>query len=88
MLSTPQNLGDILRRGLMELLVEKLGVPGVCMVQQSLLSLYSYNTNTGVLVDIGERTDILPIYDGEEASRNGQRQSYLFLSSFLRVAAL
>ena len=64
MLSTPQNLGDKLKEGLMKILVEQLHVRGVCMVQQSLLALYSYNAMSGIIVDIGERLEILPIYDG------------------------
>nr|KAG5704606.1 hypothetical protein BaRGS_031870 [Batillaria attramentaria] len=64
MLSTPQTLSDSLRSGLMNALVDSLGVQGVCMVQQSLLALYSYRTTTGIIVDIGHRIEILPIYDG------------------------
>ncbi|XP_035829072.1 actin [Aplysia californica] len=64
MLSTPQNLGDVLKKGLMECLVDQLNVRGVCMVQQALLSLYSYNATSGIIVDIGHRIEILPIFDG------------------------
>lgn len=64
MLSTPQTLSDSLRAGLMNALVDKMGAQGVCMVQQSLLALYSYRTTTGIIVDIGHRIEILPIYDG------------------------
>ena len=67
-MSTPQNLGDPLKRGLMERLVDELNVAGVCMVQQALLSLYSYNTTSGIIVDIGHRIEILPIYDGRGIS--------------------
>lgn len=64
MLSTPQNLGDPLKKGLMQCLVDMLHVQGVCMVQQSLLALYSYNATSGIIVDIGHRIEILPIFDG------------------------
>ncbi|XP_059138717.1 actin-like [Physella acuta] len=64
MLSTPQNLGDALKRGLMEKLVDQLNSRGVCMVQQALLSLYSYKATSGIIVDIGHRIEILPIFDG------------------------
>ncbi|GFR79245.1 actin [Elysia marginata] len=64
MLSTPQNLGDPLKQGLMQRLVDELNVAGVCMVQQALLSLYSYNATSGIIVDIGHRIEILPIFDG------------------------
>ena len=49
----------------MEILMDKFNVRGVCMVMQALLSLYSYNATSGIIVDIGERMEILPIYDGE-----------------------
>lgn len=65
MLSTPQTLGDKIKEGLMKILVEEYQTQGVCMVQQSLLALYSYNATSGVIVDVGERMEILPIYDGE-----------------------
>ncbi|CAG5131460.1 unnamed protein product, partial [Candidula unifasciata] len=64
MVSTPQNLGDPLKKGLMEILVDTLKVKGVCMVPQALLSLYSYNATSGIIVDIGHRIEILPIFDG------------------------
>lgn len=64
MISTPQNLGDKIRAGLMEVLMDTHHVLGVCMVMQSLLALYSYNATSGIIVDVGERMEILPIYDG------------------------
>ncbi|XP_041348280.1 uncharacterized protein LOC121367897 isoform X2 [Gigantopelta aegis] len=64
MLSTPMDLSDNLRKNLMMILVDSLQVAGVCMVQQALLSLYSYNTTSGIIVDVGETIEILPIYDG------------------------
>ncbi|PVD24873.1 hypothetical protein C0Q70_15362 [Pomacea canaliculata] len=64
MLSTPQKLSDSLRAALMDSLIDDVGVQGVCMVQQSLLALYSYHTTSGIIVDIGNRIEILPIYDG------------------------
>ncbi|KAL5013271.1 hypothetical protein ScPMuIL_007541, partial [Solemya velum] len=76
MLSTPQNLSDKLREGLMKILVDKYHVMGVCMVQQSLLALYSYNATSGIIVDIGERMEILPIYDGMLIEGGVSRQAY------------
>ncbi|XP_055958179.1 uncharacterized protein LOC126827515 [Patella vulgata] len=64
MLSTPQSLGDNLKEGLMNILIDDLHTCGVCMVQQSLLSLYSYKATSGIIVDIGQRIEILPIFDG------------------------
>ncbi|XP_060557148.1 uncharacterized protein LOC132717647 [Ruditapes philippinarum] len=76
MMSTPQNLGDKLREGLMRILVDQMHVQGVCMVQQSLLALYSYNAMSGIIVDIGERLEILPIYDGLLIEGGVSRQAY------------
>ncbi|KAL4226512.1 hypothetical protein ACF0H5_014497 [Mactra antiquata] len=76
MLSTPQNLGDKLRGNLMRVLVDDLHVRGVCMVQQALLSLYSYNAMSGIIVDIGERLEIMPIYDGLLIDHGVSRQAY------------
>ena len=64
MISTPQSIGDKLKESLMKLLLDQFHLRGVCMVSQSLLALYSYNSTSGILVDIGERMEILPIYDG------------------------
>ncbi|KAL3852181.1 hypothetical protein ACJMK2_015855 [Sinanodonta woodiana] len=64
MIGTPQNLGDKLKEGLMKILVDDFHTKGVCMVQQSLLALYSYRTDSGIIVDIGNRMEILPIYEG------------------------
>ena len=64
MLSTPQKLGDNMKGSLMKILLEQFQIRGICMVPQALLALYSYNSTSGVIVDIGERMDILPIYDG------------------------
>ena len=32
--------------------------------EQALLALYSYNTTTGIIVNIGDRVDIIPVIDG------------------------
>ena len=32
--------------------------------EQALLALYSYNTTTGIIIDIGDRVDIIPVIDG------------------------
>lgn len=68
MISTPQSLADKIRADLMGELIDTYHVQGVCMVMQSLLALYSYNATSGIIVDIGERMEILPIYDGESLS--------------------
>uniref|UniRef100_A0A2C9L8C5 Actin-related protein 8 n=1 Tax=Biomphalaria glabrata TaxID=6526 RepID=A0A2C9L8C5_BIOGL len=64
MISTPQNLADSIKKGLMDHLVDRFHMRGVCMVQQSLLSLYSYKATTGIILDIGHRIEVLPIFEG------------------------
>ncbi|ESO89889.1 hypothetical protein LOTGIDRAFT_164583 [Lottia gigantea] len=76
MLSTPQSLGDNLKEGLMEVFINQYNMCGVCMVQQSLLSLYSYKATSGIIVDIGQRIEILPIYDGFVISGGVSRLPY------------
>lgn len=49
---------------LVRLLFEEFGLQSVNLTHQSVLSLLSYNSNSGIVVDIGERIDIVPIMDG------------------------
>ena len=37
---------------------------GILFQEQALLSLYSYNMTTGIVVDIGDHIDIVPVVDG------------------------
>ena len=46
-------------------LVRRFGVKGVNITHQSILALYSYNASSGIVVDIGERIDVVPVIDGE-----------------------
>ena len=75
-MSTPQNLADQLKGELFKCLVDKYKVQGICMVMQALLSLYSYNATSGIIVDIGQRMEILPIYEGFIIEGGVSRQSY------------
>ncbi|CAC5420115.1 unnamed protein product [Mytilus coruscus] len=76
MLSTPYKLGDAAMSSLMKILTDRFNTKGVCMVMQSLLALYSYNATSGIIVDIGERMEILPIFDGVLIEGGVSRQSY------------
>ncbi|XP_060062979.1 uncharacterized protein LOC132543488 [Ylistrum balloti] len=76
MMSTPQNLADQLKAALFEILIGQFRVKGICMVMQSLLALYSYQKTSGILVDIGQRMEILPICDGYVIEGGVSRQSY------------
>lgn len=42
----------------------RFGVKGVNVTHQSILALYAYNATSGIVVDIGERMDIVPVIDG------------------------
>ena len=64
MLSAPYKLGDGATSNLMKILTDQFHTKGVCMVMQSLLALYSYNATSGIIVDVGDRMEILPIFDG------------------------
>ena len=65
MLSSPTNFNDNIKSKFLRLLLEELHVPGVNMVSQTLLALYMYNASSGIVVDVGERIEILPVTDGQ-----------------------
>ena len=65
MFSAPSNLSDKLKEQFMDILIREYNAPGVNIVNQSLLALYSYNAKTGVVVDIGDRLEIVPVTDGQ-----------------------
>ena len=64
LMTLPQNYSDKDKEMLMELLLENLSCEAVSLQEQHILSLYSYGATTGIVVDIGDRTDIVPIVDG------------------------
>lgn len=49
---------------MISVLVDKFNVYAVNMVCQSLLTPYIYNATSGIVVDIGERIEIVTIVDG------------------------
>ena len=63
-MSMPANLSDKMKEELMDIFIHEFHVKGVNMMNQSVLALYSYNTRSGIIVDIGERLEIVPITDG------------------------
>lgn len=50
-------------------LLEGLGVGGLSVTHQAICALYAYNTTSGIVVDLGDRLDIVPITDGRLHSR-------------------
>jgi len=61
----PRNLNQATQTELVRLLFEEFGMQSVNLTHQSVLSLLSYNSTSGIVVDIGERIDIVPIMDGK-----------------------
>ena len=64
LMTLPQNYSEKDKEMLMELLLENLSCEAVSLQEQHILSLYSYGATAGIVVDIGDRTDIVPIVDG------------------------
>lgn len=65
MFSTPASFNDKIKAKFMDLFINHFKVMAVSMACQAILSLYSYNTTSGVVVDIGDRIEILPVADGK-----------------------
>ena len=63
-MTLPQNYTEKDKELIMEMLLENLSCEAACLLDQSILSLYSYGATSGIVVDIGDRTDIVPIVDG------------------------
>lgn len=63
-LSVPRTLDNATQTRLVSELFDRFGVRSVLLSHQSVLALYAYNAASGVVVDIGERTDVVPIMDG------------------------
>ena len=63
-LSVPRNFNDKTKVAIAALLFDEFGVQSVNMGHQAVFSLHSYSATTGIVVDIGERMDIVPIVAG------------------------
>ena len=63
--SMPRALDNATQAKLVKDLFDGLGVRSLVLSHQSVLALYAYNATSGVVVDIGERIDVLPIMDGK-----------------------
>lgn len=63
--SLPRHLNHATQAELSRLLFDEFGLQSVNLTHQSVLSLLSYNSTSGIVVDIGERIDIVPIMDGK-----------------------
>lgn len=63
-LTLPPTVPEEQRNELAEVLFESFQFAAICFQNQCLLSLYSYNTTSGVVVNIGDHIDVVPIIDG------------------------
>ncbi|XP_077998616.1 uncharacterized protein LOC144451598 [Glandiceps talaboti] len=61
---THRNLGVEGKVKLADILFNYFNVAGIYIQQQSVFALYSYNTTTGVIVDVGEHINVVPVVDG------------------------
>ncbi len=63
-LSVPRVLSDRTKQAVAGMLFDEFGVRSVNMAQQTVFAFHSYNARSGVMVDLGERMDVVPIVDG------------------------
>ena len=76
-LSAPRPFGDRAKATIASILFEEFGVKAVNMAHQSIFAMYAYDSpaNTGVVVDLGERMDVVPIVDGFKVSAGVSRSA-------------
>ena len=63
-LSVPRALNDQTKQAIARMLFEEFGVSAVNMAHQSTFAFYAYNVKSGIMVDLGERMDVVPIVEG------------------------
>uniref|UniRef100_A0A7E4V8E4 PH domain-containing protein n=1 Tax=Panagrellus redivivus TaxID=6233 RepID=A0A7E4V8E4_PANRE len=63
LLSIPQNVPQIFISDLLKILLEENNFKAASIARQPSLILYSYDVTTGVVVDIGERVNVVPVID-------------------------
>lgn len=65
LMTVPPTVPDKERSELVEALMSTVyRFQSILFQEQALLSLYSYNTTVGIIVDIGDHIDIVPVIDG------------------------
>ncbi|XP_041458450.1 uncharacterized protein LOC121410429 isoform X2 [Lytechinus variegatus] len=60
----PFYMGPKMTEKLVEMIFDRFNVEGILVQEQALMALYSYKATSGIVVNIGERVDIVPIVDG------------------------
>uniref|UniRef100_T1ILG7 PH domain-containing protein n=1 Tax=Strigamia maritima TaxID=126957 RepID=T1ILG7_STRMM len=63
-LSLPRTFTVQTQTEVLRILFDDFRVRSVNLTSQTVLSLLSYNTSSGIVVDVGERLDVIPIIDG------------------------
>lgn len=58
------NMSEVAKKKMMHIFFEQLCVPAVCVANPAVLSLYSLGLTTGLVVDCGNRLQIVPVVDG------------------------
>ena len=81
-LSLPRSFNTATLVEILRLLFDKFGAQGVNLTHQSILAMWSYNATSGVVVDVGDRMDVVPVIDGEYMSQDGLWCSFECSSSF------
>ena len=64
LLATPHKFSTKLQEEVLNVLLTRLQVKAANLINQSLLTPYIYNATSGIVVDIGERIEIVAITDG------------------------
>ena len=72
-LVSPRPLNEKTQKQLASLLFDDFGVRAVNMAHQSIQAMYAYNAHSGIVVDLGERMDVIPIVDGYRVSAGVSR---------------
>ncbi|XP_035221102.1 uncharacterized protein LOC118194027 isoform X2 [Stegodyphus dumicola] len=63
-LSIPRNLSLQTKLKVARMLLDDFKVKGINITHQAILSLHAYNSKSGIIVDIGDRLDVIPIIEG------------------------
>ena len=74
-LSAPRPFGDSVKRSIAEMLFDEFSVRSVNMAHQTVFAMLAYNAKSGVVVDLGERMDVVPVVDGYKVSSGVSRSS-------------
>jgi actin-related protein len=63
-LSVPRPLSEQAKTAIATMFFEEFGVASLNMGHQTVFAFYAYNARSGVMVDLGERIDVVPIVEG------------------------